>query len=125
MSETLVMIVDDEKGLLVLFSKLIKRLGYAVIEADGGQAAIDLLHETTPDLLVLDLAMPKVSGHDVLQYIKDTPRLDDMQVMVLTALGPGAVHNSANSRVDRWVNKPLRPDHFIDHVQDMLTGAAE
>lgn len=125
MSETLVMIVDDEKGLLMLFSNLIKRLGYTVIEADGGQAAIDLLHEVTPDLLVLDLAMPKVSGHDVLRYIQNTDHLDDMQVMVLTALGPGAVRDSTSSRVDRWVNKPLRPDAFIDHIQDMLTGAAE
>lgn len=119
------MIVDDEKGLLMLFSTLIKRLGYAVIEADGGQAAIDLLREVTPDLLVLDLAMPKVSGHDVLRYILDAEHLHDMQVMVLTALGPGAVHDSTNARVDRWVNKPLRPDVFIDHVQEMLTGAAE
>lgn len=125
MSQTLVMIVDDEKGLLMLFSTLIKRLGYAVVEADGGQAAIDLLREVTPDLLVLDLAMPRVSGHDVLQYVQDTQRLDDMQVMVLTALGPGAVHDSTNSRVDRWVNKPLRPDVFIDHIQDMLAGTAE
>lgn len=120
MSDTLVMIVDDEQGLLQLFGSLIKRQGYSVIEASGGEAAIKILNDTTPDLLVLDLAMPKISGRDVLAYINDTPRLDTMKVMVLTALGPGAIQDKALERADRWINKPVRPDVFIKHIQEML-----
>ncbi len=120
MSDTLIMIVDDERGLLQLFSGLIKRQGYNVVEASGGEAAIKILRDTTPDLLVLDLAMPKVSGRDVLVYINETPRLDTMKVMVLTALGPGAIQDEALDRTDRWLNKPVRPDIFLKHIQEML-----
>lgn len=120
MNNTLVMIVDDERGLLQLFGSLIERQGYKVIEASGGEAAIEILHNATPDLLVLDLAMPKISGRDVLSYIKDTPRLDNMKVIVLTALGPGTIKDGALERTDKWINKPVRPDVFIKQIQEML-----
>lgn len=120
--DAIVMIVDDEKGLLMLFGGLIRRLGCHVIEIDGGAAAIETLHNETPNLLVLDLAMPEVSGRDVLAYVRQTPRLDDMQVMILTALGPSAVHDEDDIllRSDRWVNKPVRPSALLAIVEEML-----
>ncbi len=117
-----VMIVDDEKGLLTLFAGLIRRSGCNVIEIDGGAAAIDALRHETPDLLVLDLAMPEVSGRDVLAFVRQTARLDTMRVMILTALGPSAVHDEDDIllRSDKWVNKPVRPTVFLEIVQEML-----
>ncbi len=120
-----VMIVDDEPGMLALFGGLITRLGCDVLQADGGAAAIELLQTHTPDVLVLDLAMPYVSGGDVLTYIQRTPRLDTMRILVLTALGISAVRNDLPDIVDKWVNKPLRPDVFLAMVRDLLDGGVE
>ena len=120
MSNRLVMIVDDEKGLLQLFSMIIRRLGYEVIEIDNGQRAIEQLQHITPDLLVLDLAMPQVNGRDVLAFIKGTPELNSMPIMVLTALGHASGASDELSRATRWVSKPVRPDDFVKHFQDML-----
>ncbi|MCZ7538932.1 MAG: response regulator [Anaerolineae bacterium] len=75
-----ILIVDDEPGLLRLFTSLIQRLDCTVIRASGGAAAIAILEERTPYLLILDIAMPEVSGIDVLAYVTQTPRLDSMNV---------------------------------------------
>jgi CheY-like chemotaxis protein len=70
------MVVDDEAGLLRLFAGLVERLGCETYRALDGETAIELLKEYTPDLLILDLAMPNVSGIDVLSFVRATPHLD-------------------------------------------------
>lgn len=120
MGNRVVMIVDDEPGLLALFGGLIKRLNCEVVEVDSGATAIELLQTQTPDVLVLDLAMPEVSGGDVLAYIKETPHLTSMRIIVLTALGIGMVRDELPDIVDRWVNKPVRPNQFLDIVQEVF-----
>lgn len=120
--DKLVMLVDDELGLLALFGGLVKRLNCEVIEVDGGAAAIDLLNTHTPDVLVLDLAMPNVNGGDVLDFISHTPHLSAMRIVVLTALGLGAIRNDLPDIVDKWVNKPVHPDAFLKLMRDVLDG---
>jgi len=115
-----ILIVDDEPGLLKLFSSLIQRLDCTVIQAAGGAAAIAILEKRTPYLLILDIAMPEVSGIDVLAYVSQTPRLDAMNVMVLTALGSNRGFQALAPRVQRWVSKPVMPLDFLQMVQDLL-----
>lgn len=124
MSNTLVLIVDDEAGLLTLYASIIRRLGYAVLEASGGAEAIAILENNAPDLLVLDMAMPKVSGRDVLDFIETMPHLDAMRIMVLTALGPGAAQvKGAPERVDEWITKPVRPSEFTEIIREMMNNS--
>ncbi len=115
-----ILIVDDEPGLLRLFASLIQRLDCTVIQASGGAAAITILEEHTPCLLILDIAMPEVSGIDVLAYVSQTPRLDAMKVMVLTALGSNRDFQEFAPRVQRWVSKPVMPLDFLQMVKDLL-----
>ncbi len=121
MTNSLILIVDDEAGLLTLYAGIIRRLDYEVVEAPGGAEAIAILKETTPDLLILDMAMPRVSGRDVLDFIETAPHLETMRIMVLTALGPGAAQvDGASERVDEWINKPIRPSEFRDIICDLM-----
>lgn len=115
------LIVDDEPGLLRLFSGLVERLDCEAIQAHTGADAIDILNEQTPDLLILDLAMPEVSGFEVLQYVRSIPRLDPMKVMILTAR-PNLVPEIEALGIDCWVSKPVMPRDFLDIVEDLLTG---
>ncbi|MGQ9850455.1 MAG: response regulator [Aggregatilineaceae bacterium] len=120
MAEPLVLIVDDEKGLLNLFCTMLRPLNVRVLTAEGGAQAIALLEQITPDLLVLDLAMPRVSGYEVLNFVKQTPRLDTMRVMVLTATGPLDPTRSDDPRIARWVTKPVASAEFRSLVQALL-----
>ncbi len=123
MTAPLVLIVDDEFGLRSLFATMIRRLGYDIVLAGGGAEAITILEAQTPDLIILDLAMPLVPGVDVLRYIVGTPRLDAMRVAVLTAIGPGPAPDDVAGRIDRWLNKPVRPDRFMELVREMVEGS--
>jgi CheY-like chemotaxis protein len=114
-----VLVVDDEPGLLRLFSELVARLGVTTLQASGGIRAIELLRKETPDLMILDLAMPEVSGQDVLEYVRTQPRLDRMKIMILTAR-PYMVPEVEALGIDRWVSKPVMPMEFLDHVRDLL-----
>ena len=119
-----VLIVDDEPGLLKLFAGLIKRLGCEAIPALSGEEALVILEQFTPDLLILDLAMPEISGADVLRYVRSQPSLDMMKVMILTAR-PGMVPEVEAMGVDWWVTKPVMPNDFMAAVTDVLNDTGD
>jgi DNA-binding response OmpR family regulator len=116
-----ILIVDDEPGLLRLFAGLIDRLDCRPIQACGGAAALEVLAEETPDLMILDLAMPEVSGFDVLRFVRDHARLDNMKVMILTAR-PNMVPEIEALGIDCWLSKPVMPHDFLDVVRSVLNG---
>ncbi len=122
-SVPVVLFVDNEQGMLVLFGNLLQRIGYDVRLAAGGEEALTWLERETPDLLILDMAMPGISGIDVLHYVIDRPALDDMIVMVLTALGPGPAPSEVAQRIARWVTKPIEPQRLVHVVRELLGDA--
>jgi len=120
MATPLVLIVDDEYGLCELFARLVGRLGYGTLTAQSGAEALAILEDHTPDLIVLDIAMPGMRGTDVLRRIVEIPRLDAMRVIVLTAIGPGPAPDDVAFRIDKWVNKPVNPGEFLDLVRALV-----
>jgi len=118
----IVLIVDNELGLLTLFSSMVRRLGYYPLQANGGEAALNILDQETPALLILDLAMPGISGGDVLRYLCDLPRLDAMPVIVVTALGPGPAPQDVADRIAYWLTKPVHPETFMSLVRSLVEG---
>ena len=119
MSVPMVLVVDDEPGLLRLFTRLLERLECKPVGAGSGTTAMDILDQITPDLLILDLAMPEVNGYQVLQYVRSIPRLDTMKVMILTAR-PNMVPEVEALGIDCWVSKPVMPTDFLDIVSQVL-----
>ncbi len=118
----IVLIVDNEQGLLTLFSSMVRRLGYFPLQANGGEAALNILDQETPSLLILDLAMPGIGGIDVLRYLADIPRLDTMPVIVVTALGPGPAPHDIAYRIAYWLTKPVHPETFMSLVRSLVEG---
>ncbi len=118
-SVPVVLVVDDEPGLLRLFTRLLERLDCKPVAASGGTVALGILDQITPDLLILDLAMPEVNGYQVLQYVRRVPRLDTMKVMILTAR-PNMVPEVEALGIDCWVSKPVMPHDFLDIVTQVL-----
>jgi two-component system response regulator AdeR len=118
-SVPVVLVVDDEPGLLGLFTRLLERLDCQAIAASGGAMALNILDQIKPDLLILDLAMPEVNGYQVLQYVRSIPRLNAMKVMILTAR-PNMVPEIEALGIDCWVSKPVMPHDFLDIVTRVL-----
>lgn len=120
-SMPLVMLVDDERGLLELFANLVERLDCEVLSVSDGGMALDMLGQVTPDLLILDLGLPGISGDEVLRYVRDTPHLAQMKVVILTAR-PHMIPKVEPLGIDGWHTKPIHPQDFLTMVQEMLSA---
>jgi DNA-binding response OmpR family regulator len=85
MSKPLALIVEDEKDISVIFAKALHAAGFETKVVYNGDDAIKWLSSNTPSMAVLDLHMPRVAGTDVLQHIRNEPRLADVNVIIATA----------------------------------------
>jgi len=101
----LVMIIEDDDKLSVIFDQALKMSGYETMPIRDGQAAIDALAETRPALIVLDLHLPKISGDTILQHIRQDDTLRDCLVIVATA--DPSMADSLREQADFVFIKPI------------------
>jgi CheY-like chemotaxis protein len=83
---TKILLVDDSKFLRLATGRALERAGYEVQTADDGERALELALQHKPDLILLDMLLPKVSGQDVLKALKNSPATANIAVVVLTGL---------------------------------------
>jgi len=81
-----VLIVDDEKGILKMYSEYLSANGVEMIQATDGQTGVKLAKDQKPDIILLDIIMPKYNGLDVLKDVKADPELKNIPVFLLTNL---------------------------------------
>lgn len=101
-----VLLVDDEQDLLDLFGVILSRLPCELLKAAGGQDALNVLATCTPTLIVLDIAMPGVTGLDVLRFVRGDPRFDRTRIVVLTAV-PIMLDHADTQLVNTILTKPI------------------
>lgn len=116
-----VLVVEDDPLELKLFALLIERNGYRALTAAGGIEALQVLRSERPQVLVLDLIMPQMSGLEVLQYVRGTPELGGLRVLVITAR-PSSLFQAFALGVDGWLTKPVSASQFIAAVQEVMGG---
>lgn len=103
-----VMIVDDEKLIRVMLGKALARRGLTIEEAEDGEEALFRIRQDPPDVVLLDLMMPKLDGFDVLAALRADPRTQGIQVIVLTARASTDVLQEAlEAGADDYVSKPF------------------
>ena len=82
---TLALIIEDDEDLAEIFSKALRKIGYETETIPDGQDALNRLHEVVPQLVVLDINLPKVSGDKILSFIRVDQRLNETFVIVSSA----------------------------------------
>jgi len=83
---TTVLLVDDSKLMRIANQRTLTKAGDQVLTAEDGMAAVQIARDSEPDIILLDLMLPKVGGLDVLHTLKNDPRLSEIPVVVLTGL---------------------------------------
>jgi len=117
-----IMVVDDERDILTCMHEALTREGYRVTAAISGAEALDLLAHQTPDLVVLDLRMPQISGLEVLKAIRR--KLPDLPVIVSSALrGYKKDIEIVSANVAAFLEKPLDLEELVATVQRVLAEA--
>ena len=119
-----ILLVDDDAVVMCIYRDALARRGFTVDVAEDGLAAIQLLRTTKPDLLVLDLMMPKLSGLDLLKYVRSQPQMKELPVIVLSnsfmnALGGEAVALGVQRAVLKVSCSPVMLETLIN---DVLSG---
>ena len=82
-----ILIVDDEPNIVLSVEFLMKREGYEVVTANDGQAALDMLPGTRPDLMILDVMMPRKNGFEVCNEVRANPDTAGLPILMLSAKG--------------------------------------
>ena len=122
-----VLAVDDDAVIRGLLQINLELEGYAVLTAVDGAGALDVLRTQRPDLVLLDVMMPEVSGWEVLERLRADPRTCDLPVVFLSARAMEAdIEKGRELGVDRYVTKPFDPDELMAVVAELLAerGAA-
>lgn len=115
-----VLIVDDDAPIRNLLHQVFKRLGLPTREARDGIEALSCIDEQLPDLVMLDLMMPRMNGWQVLEHLRDNGILDDLPVIVLTAVGPVRAEGLKEFPIRAVLGKPFEIRELIETVQQIL-----
>lgn len=116
-----VLIADDEQNIVISLEFLLRREGFEVFVASDGEEALIKLRAEKPDLVLLDVMMPKMNGFDVCQAIRADPNLADMRVLMLTAKGREAeVSKGLGLGADAYMTKPFSTKELVVQVRALL-----
>ena len=117
----LVLVADDDEDILALVSFRLERAGYGVVEARNGEEALRLAEERLPDLAVLDVMMPKLTGYEVTERLRNNTVTSAIPVMLLTARVQDAdVARGFDAGADDYIKKPFSPQELRARVQAIL-----
>jgi len=121
-----ILVVDDEKHIVRLVQVNLERAGYEVITAYDGDEALKKVKEERPDLIVLDVMMPKMDGFEVMKHLKADPTTRDIPVIMLTAKAQDTdVFKGWQSGVDCYLTKPFNPLELLGFIKRIFESLEE
>ena len=116
-----VMIVEDNELNMKLFHDLLYSQGYETVESNNGLLALDLAREHRPDLILMDIQLPEVSGLDVTKWLKEDEELKDIPVIAVTAFAmKGDEERIRNGGCEAYISKPISISTFLETVRSYI-----
>jgi DNA-binding response OmpR family regulator len=119
-----VLIVDDEAHIRALLEQTLEDLtdaGVELLVAQDGEEGLQYIQEEKPDLVILDVMMPKLNGYQVCEHIKQDPELKDIYVIMLTAKGQATDKvRGQEVQANEYMTKPFDPDMILQRASEIL-----
>ena len=119
-----ILVVEDNVLMRKLFVRCLEEGGYTVVEAEDPMSVVDLMLDTGPDLVVMDIVMPGMSGVELIKRIRADERIAGIPVLAVTNLAtPADKRRLADAGFNGHVSKPIKPKDFIATVAGFCKAA--
>ena len=116
-----ILVVDDNQENLELLQAYLEDFDCQTIPAVDGLEALEIVAENAPDLILLDIMMPKMSGFEVCKRLKNDPKTSDIPIIMVTALNEfGDIERGIDSGTDDFISKPVNKLELLTRVRTML-----
>lgn len=120
-----ILIADDEPNIVVSLEFLMKREGYTVVIARDGQETLEAIARERPDLVLLDVMMPRKNGFEVCQAVRADEALQGTRILLLTAKGRDTdIAKGMAMGADAYMTKPFSTRELVQKVAELLEAAA-
>ena len=121
MTPPMVLVVDDNQQNLELLLAYLEDVECETVSAADGAEALEIVKNSPPDIILLDVMMPRMSGFEVCRRIKNDPKTTDIPVIMVTALNElGDIERAINSGTDDFLSKPINKWELLTRVRTML-----
>jgi chemosensory pili system protein ChpA (sensor histidine kinase/response regulator) len=121
-----VMVVDDSVTVRKVTSRLLERQGYKVVTAKDGVDAISQLEELTPDIMLLDIEMPRMDGFEVANLVRHNPRIAETPIIMITSrTGEKHRERAFQIGVNCYMGKPFQEQELLENIHELLGVASE
>ncbi|HMV39536.1 response regulator transcription factor [Plasticicumulans sp.] len=119
-----ILVVDDEPNILLSLEFLMKHAGFEVRTATDGDAALAAVATEVPDLILLDVMMPRRDGYEVCQAVRENPACARVKIIMLTAKGREIEREKGMALgADDYIVKPFATQELLGRVRELLAGA--
>lgn len=116
-----ILVVDDEPTIVRLMEFILARQGHEMIVAVNGEEALEKIKTHQPDLVLLDIMMPRIDGYEVAQKLRADPQTAGLPIIMLSAKAQDEdIRRGVEVGVDEYITKPFTPDHLVQVVSQYL-----
>ena len=121
-----ILIVDDEPSIVVPIQFLMEQQGYSVLVAENGEDALDVIYKYKPDLILLDIMLPRIDGYEVCEIVRLNPEYRNVKIIFLTAKGREVeIAKGLALGADAYITKPFSNTELIAKVKELLDNTNE
>ena len=122
---TKILIAEDERDIRELVSFSLQFGGFIVVQAANGAEAVERAQAEKPDLILMDVRMPKMTGYEACKQMKQIPEIRDIPVVFLSAKGQETeIQTGLEVGAEEYILKPFAPDELVKQVQTVLDRVA-
>jgi CheY-like chemotaxis protein len=116
-----ILIAEDERDIRDLVAFTLRFAGHEVFPATNGEEAVDLVPKVNPDLILMDVRMPRMTGYEACRVLKADPDLRHIPVIFLSAKGQESeIQQGLDAGAEEYLLKPFAPDQLTNRVKDIL-----
>jgi CheY-like chemotaxis protein len=119
---TKILIAEDERDIRDLITFTLRFAGYEVVSASNGEEAVHLAPQELPDMILMDVRMPRMTGYEACALIKADPKTQAIPVIFLSAKGQESeIQTGMNAGAEEYLLKPFAPDQLITRIHEVLS----